>query len=296
MTEDHTPTSPDARWTIDSSRYDRGAEPVSRPQGTPVPAPRSAAHAELVKAQRELTGVSWRVEDVDLDQIHARPVSEARARFRAVLPDLVWNAAALEGNTITLPEVRTLLDGTTVAGHRVEEAEQVLALAEAYNTLDALVGTGTFRLDKATSDRLHGIVARHEAIEAGSFRGEGVATGGGAVRLAAGGIVDGVPASELPARWDSLMDYLSDPSAGMADARLRALVYNASATRTQFYFDGNKRTARLMMVGELMSHGFDAVNIPHSRRLEYNIALDEMFTTDDATTLMRFTASCAPRS
>jgi hypothetical protein len=25
------------------------------------------------------------------------------------------------------------------------------------------------------------------------------------------------------------------------------------ATRRQFYFDGNKRTARLMMVGELMS-------------------------------------------
>jgi Fic family protein len=79
----------------------------------------------------------------------------------------------------------------------------------------------------------------------------------------------------------------------VADARERALVFNAAATRTQYYFDGNKRTARLLMSGELMAHGFDVVNIPHARRLEYNIALDEMFTTDDATTLLRFLTSCA---
>ena len=70
-------------------------------------------------------------------------------------------------------------------------------------------------------------------------------------------------------------------------------MYAAPATRTQFYFDGNKRTARLMMSGELMAHGFDVVSIPNARRLEYNVALDELFTTDSATALMRFTASCA---
>ncbi|QAY60643.1 hypothetical protein ET475_12035 [Microbacterium protaetiae] len=66
-----------------------------------------------------------------------------------------------------------------------------------------------------------------------------------------------------------------------------------AATRAQYYFDGNKRTARLLMSGELMAHGFDVVNIPHARRLEYNVALDEMFTTDDATTLLLFLTSCA---
>ncbi|WEG07881.1 hypothetical protein PU630_11580 [Microbacterium horticulturae] len=90
-------------------------------------------------------------------------------------------------------------------------------------------------------------------------------------------------------RWRRLTEYLDD----LADPRDRALVFAASATRTQFYFDGNKRTARLMMGGELMAHGFDVVSIPNARRLEYNVALDELFTTDDATALMRFTASCA---
>ena len=90
------------------------------------------------------------------------------------------------------------------------------------------------------------------------------------------------------------MDYLGDVA--MSDPRLRALVYNASVTRSQFYFDGDKRTARLMMAGELMANGYDSVHIPYVRLLEFNLALDELFSTDDATTLMAFTADCAPRN
>ncbi len=36
-----------------------------------------------------------------------------------------------------------------------------------------------------------------------------------------------------------------------------------------------------MMTGELMSSGFDVVSIPFSRRLEFNNALDSLFSKDD---------------
>ena len=36
-----------------------------------------------------------------------------------------------------------------------------------------LVKAGSFRLDKATFDRLHALVAREEPLESGYFRGEG---------------------------------------------------------------------------------------------------------------------------
>lgn len=280
-----------ARWAVrpqdvDNVRVDgvgaRGARPAPL-----VP-------HDIAAAQQELTGVTWSADEIDLTLIRPRPVDQAAARFRAALPDLVWNAAALEGNTITLPEVQTLLDGVTIGGHRIEEVEQVRALGEGYELLMHLVSSSTFRLNKETTDRLHTILARSEALESGAFRGEGHVTGGGAVRLSSGGVVEGVPQEELPRRWALLMDFLHDASQ-VSDPRLRALIYNAAATRAQFYFDGNKRTARLMMVGELMSHGFDAVHVPFSRRLEFNVALDELFRTDDATALMRFTASCAAR-
>ena len=261
-------------------------EYVARMRGAgPVPVVPVTTAEQLAE-----TGVAWA--EFDASRIQPSDLERARHRFRAALPELIWNAAALEGNTFTLPEVRTLLDGVTVGGHRTEDENQILALSDAYNELDGLVGAGEFRLDKAISDRLNRLVARHEAIEAGHFRGEGAATGGGAVHLARGGSIPGTPHGPggelLRQRFVSTLGYL----ATIADPRERALVYFAATTRTQYYFDGNKRTARLMMSGELMSHGYDVVNIPYARRLEFNRALDQMFTGDDATNLLRFLADC----
>lgn len=178
-----------------------------------------------------------------------------------MLPDLVWNAAALEGNTFTLPEVRTLLDGVTVGGHPIEDERQVFALVDGYTHLDALVASQGFVLSKVVSDDLHGRVAVHEAIEQ----------------------------DELEARFASICAFVG----ALEDPRERALAYFAAATRSQFYFDGNKRTARLMMTGLLMSEGYDAVSIPFVRQFEFNQALDVLFTRDDATPLMAFVADCA---
>ncbi|WP_283175962.1 hypothetical protein [Corynebacterium guaraldiae] len=38
------------------------------------------------------------------------------------------------------------------------------------------------------------------------------------------------------------------------------------------------------------------MNIPHARRLEFNLALDELFHADDATTLMEFLYDCLAES
>lgn len=58
--------------------------------------------------------------------------AEARQRFRAALPDLIWNAAALEGNTRSLPAVPALLDWSTVQGQRADEEQQILAPSVGY--------------------------------------------------------------------------------------------------------------------------------------------------------------------
>ncbi|HET9970306.1 MAG TPA: hypothetical protein VFQ68_18880 [Streptosporangiaceae bacterium] len=60
----------------------------------------------------------------------------------------------------------------------------------------------------------------------------------------------------------------------------------------QSYFDGNKRTARYMMNGHLMSHGFDAISVPAARRHEFNAGMAEFFTTKDGTGMFRFLVSC----
>lgn len=245
-------------------------------------------------ATRELrTGrITWRPGIVNFDLIRPSELERSLFRLEKSLPELIWNAAALEGNTFTLPQVQTLLDGVTVGGKKLEEAEQILALSEAMDLMIRALRDGSFSLSKDLSDRIHGVVAQHEAIESGAFRGEGNVNGGGAVKLAGGGSVDGDPTGErgelLQADYANLLASLDT----LTDPRARALVYFASATRSQFYFDGNKRTARIMMTGALIQSGFEPISIPFARQEEFNVALDELFRTDDGTRLISFLATC----
>jgi len=258
-------------WAPESDRYRRLRERRAKgPAADGVLPPAHAFQTDEDRWRFKDTGVTWG--SFDVDKIRSSSVERSRHRFRAHLPELIWNTAALEGNNFTLPEVKTLLEGVTVGGKKLEDEQQIIALSEAYNRSDEIVGAGQFSLTKEVSDQLHRLVARHEAIEVGSFRGEGRVQGGMLLRE----------------HFANLVDYLST----LSDARHRALIYFASATRRQFYFDGNKRAARLMMTGELMSGGYDLVSVPYSRRLEFNNALDVLFDRDDATELLRFLSTC----
>ena len=275
------------RWARGSSQY------VKRPdvqRQEPDRSPASTVRSDEAQDQYDDTGLTW--EAFDVETIPASEIERSRHRFRAHLPDLIWNTAALEGNNFTLPEVRTLLEGVTVGGKKLEDEQQIIALSEAYNRLDELVGGGVFAIRKDVSDEMNALVGRHEALDAGRFRGEGTATGGGSVSLASGGWVKGTEHGEGGALLRQHFDDLNSYLATVEDPRRRALIYFASATRRQFYFDGNKRTARLMMTGELISSGYDVVSIPFSRRLEFNNALDTLFSKDDGTELLRFLATC----
>jgi len=278
------------KWARGSNQYVKRARTRSHDSSTATALNLSQRRDEILRVYED-TGLTW--DSFDVEPIHPSEVERIRHRFRAHLPELIWNTAALEGNNFTLSEVKTLLEGVTVGGKRLDDAQQVLALSDAYNRLDEMVGAGDFSLTKSVSDELQGLLARHEAIESGSFRGEGDVTGGGTVRLASGGLVDGTPhgagGESLRAHFDDLISFLES----VDDLRERALIYFASAVRRQFYFDGNKRTARLMMTGTLMSSGFDVVSVPVARKLEYNEALDALFERDDATELLQFLVTCA---
>ena len=122
----------------------------------------------------------------------------------------------------------------------------------------------------------------------GAFRGEGTVGGGGHVRLSHGG-VHTAPQANLPGLYDAMLARLGS----LRDPREAALAYFAAAIHGQFYFDGNKRAARLMMAGHLLAHGYDAINIPYGRMSEFDTALDRLFDTHDGTELMVFAADCA---
>src|SRR5260370_41067204 len=111
------------------------------------------------KSLAEALGFSWD-RSVVQREVPVHSVERALWRFRRMLPEYVWDAAVLEGNPFTYPEVQTLMDGVTVGGHKISDERQVLNLAAAAQELHALVKDEEFLLEKAISDRLHVLIAR----------------------------------------------------------------------------------------------------------------------------------------
>lgn len=220
-------------------------------------------------------------------------IERASFRFHAALPHAVWEAAKYEGSPYTFPEVATLLDGVTVGGHSLSDQALILGLADAAKVMLGHVRDGTFSLTKAMSDDLNGRIAASEAIESGHFRGEGAAVGGGFVRLGEGGIYEapahGPSGDALVGRFQAGVDYLAS---AVDDRGHQALLYFPFAALSQFYFDGNKRTARWMMNGHLMAHGYEPIGVPVEIRQQWNSALSSLFTTLDASELLSILAGC----
>ena len=58
----------------------------------------------------------------------------------------------------------------------------------------------------------------------------------------------------------------------------------------QFYWDGNKRTARIMANGVLLSAGIGVFNIHRRDILEFNTLMVDFYETQDANAVMPFLA------
>lgn len=238
-------------------------------------------------------GFRWNRLDVPTS-IPSHSVDRACFHFHKMLPEFVWDAGALEGNPFTFPEVQTLLDGITVGGRKVSDQEQILNLAESAKRLLAMVKSDQFSLSKPVFTELNGIVARKEALEWGVFRGEGQEESyTPAVGLGEHG--RHIPLPTLPDAPELNRVFRE----GVAELEKcppfeRATAFFLFGALQQFFFDGNKRTSRLMMNGVLMSHGIDAISVPAAKVQAFNEKMVRFYLSKDATEMMAFLANCHP--
>lgn len=217
-------------------------------------------------------------------------------RFRRMLPQYVWDAGVLEGNPFTFPEVKTLLEGVTVGGRKVSDQEQILNLAASAECLVDLVRHRQFSLDKSTFCSLHTLVAQHEALEWGHFRGEGKETHFTPDVLSGErGYFSPLPTEPGAPRLNRVFeDGIRSLQRDVQTPFERATAFFLFGALQQFFFDGNKRTSRYMMNGMLMSEGIDAISIPAVRASEFNKRMVEFYTTRNATDMMSFVVECHP--
>lgn len=208
------------------------------------------------------------------NRIDPSGVDRAVFRFKKMMPEFVFDSVKLEGNPFTFPEVKTLLDGVTVGGHRLSDQQQVLNQKRSCDALLRLLGTGTFDpLDMEQWIALNELVAEGEALFTGALRDGPVSIAGTAF---------------CPPEASGLKFAFVDESRKIESIQNpveRAYVYSAWAAVNQFFWDGNKRTGRLIMNGVLIAAGLDALTIPASCQLAYNQACMRLYDENDATDL-----------
>ncbi len=241
----------------------------------------------------KLLGFQWDRQAIPLAE-STHDFKKISFHFLRMLPEYVWDAGVLEGNPFTFPEVKTVLEGITVGGRKLSDQEQIINLYDSAKRLLQLVQEQTFALEKGIFCELNGIVARKEALEWGHFRGEG------AEQQYTPQVALGSQGRYKPAATQSEAANLIDIfNAGvevlLAESRSpweQAFAFFLFAALQQFFFDGNKRTGRLMMNGILMTHGLFAISVPASKAQEFNEKMVNFFVNREGTEMMTFLHQC----
>lgn len=224
------------------------------------------------------------------------PKQRVCSRFQRILPVFVWDASVLEDNPITFPEIQALLAGVVLRSRQSSDQEQVLNLVLSTKHLLSLINGEQFEFTKTTFVELHNLVACHEALEWGVFRGEGQETN----------YTPNVGLGEL-GRYTPLPTATQAPELnrvfeeGLVVLEIcppfeKSLAFFLFGALQPFFFDGNKRTSRFMMNGILMSNGIDAINIPANKAHVFNEKMVRFYLTKNATEMMIFLVDCHPNA
>ncbi len=198
--------------------------------------------------------------------------------------DYVYNVCSLEGNPMTFTEVQTLLDGITVGGHKIEDEQQVLNQNKSVSLLFSMLQNKEFNFDKETFCKLNKIAAEGESLKPGEFRTGQITIGG---------------TDYIPPKADKLDELFIQGVKKISEIEnpvIRSFVFFGFGSRHQFFWDGNKRTSRLMANGILIENGSQALNIKAKDGLEFNKVMIEFYNSGNYNVLLSYLVPYYERS
>jgi Fic family protein len=198
------------------------------------------------------------------------------------LPELVCDVVNLEGINYTVPEIQTLLDGITVGGHKQSDEEITKNQINAWKFLFKSIEYSSFKFSKEYVLELHAILAKNEALTSGEFRD-------GAVFIAG---TDYHPPkyNELDSLWQEIENIIFDDNNVLLYQK--AISVFLQMARTQFFYDGNKRTGRMIMNGILLQHGLPVINLPANKQLEFNKLMLDFYPSGNEAKMQKFMLGC----
>lgn len=180
-----------------------------------------------------------------------------------------YNTNAIEGSTVTLGEVKGILEKDKWPAERLkEDISETYGVANAVKVLRETKEHLSLELIK----KLHEIVFMNSKQFAGKFRATGVEV---VVRDGYGRIAHvGAPSRQITRLLKQLVEWYGKNKSRYSPILLAVVVHNQFEVIHPFQ-DGNGRVGRLLLNNILLKHKLPPVNIGFDNRAEYYNALQE---------------------
>ena len=204
---------------------------------------------------------------VRLDAFRPFPNSILQRLHEDIALEWTYNSNAIEGNTLSLNETKVVLQhGLTVGGKTLREHFETLNHKKAIDWLTERVSQD-FSLSVKDILHLHYLVMSGIADEyAGTIRT-------GRVRITGANFIPPNPL-KVPALLDELIEWVNENPLNLNIVE-RISVFHNRFVWIHPFFDGNGRTARLVMNLLLMKWGYPPVIVLKVDRMKYYRALED---------------------
>ena len=225
-----------------------------------------------------LNGMFWDVGALSFGIPCVGSGKEADVFYRKNRAAVTWNAlSTFEHNPATLSQTEAIMSGRTGCGISQYDMMQVVNYGKAGEELVRLVCTDEFELSPACAAHLHGLAGKEDALIWGRFRDGGVSMQGCSYTPP--------DADRLPTIAIMGFEYLERQ---IQDPKERAIAVFLFMSRSQFFYDANKRTASIMMNGCLMRDGFFPITVMNRDAEEFHEKLGRFYETGNANDMMKF--------
>lgn len=194
--------------------------------------------------------------------------------------EIIADTCQLEGVNFTVPEINTLLGGTTVGGHDIHDHNLAVNQINSWEKLLSDLSQNKFEFSPQYLCALHENVAKDEALTWGRYRTGNVTIAG---------------SNYMPPDSDKvagLVDEVFYQAKGIENTFDKAAFLFLKLSRIQPFFDGNKRTARLFANGVCLDEGHPAFSISKKQELEFNTLMLGFYDTGDMSPMRAFLDTC----
>lgn len=186
--------------------------------------------------------------------------------------DWTYHSTAIEGNTLTILEMKVALEGITVGGKTLREHLEVINHRDAISYVESVVHNEE-PFSEWQMKNLHRLVLKGiDDRYAGVYRDQQV--------FITGAVHTPPPPFKIQEQMDALMHWYNNDAKNVHPI-VRGAMLHAIFVGIHPFIDGNGRTSRLLLNLELMKSGYPPVIIRVENRLAYYNALDKAQTTEN---------------